>query len=275
MPASTPRRAHIVIMPSNARIHFSTGSHGSAPRLDFEAMNAAAAMLTEVSDFASFAKLHSDARTTICRVSHARWTPVEAHPRRMGFRDHGRPVSAQYGARCGRNACGSGARQTIARRICPRGRARPMCRRHLHASASALSMGRDLSLFRRIHSKIHKPMKHYHLISLSLSLLLAYTAATAAAEEPLPDRVSCTSIMVGRKASADGSVITSHTCDGNYRTWMDIVPAARYERDTTVTVVSGRMHTDHSTGARGIRVLDTIPQLLPHLCFPQHCISVP
>lgn len=103
-------------------------------------------------------------------------------------------------------------------------------------------------------------MKHYHLISLSLSLLLAYTAATAAAEEPLPDRVSCTSIMVGRKASADGSVITSHTCDGNYRTWMDIVPAARYERDTTVTVVSGRMHTDHSTGARGMRVLDTIPQ---------------
>jgi hypothetical protein len=29
---------------------------------------------------------------------------------------------------------------------------------------------------------------------------------------------SCTSIMVGKLASADGSVITSHTCDARYRT---------------------------------------------------------
>lgn len=55
------------------------------PRLDFEAMNAAAAMLLDVSDFASFAKLHSDARTTICRVSHARWTPVEGIPGGWAF----------------------------------------------------------------------------------------------------------------------------------------------------------------------------------------------
>ena len=31
---------------------------------------------------------------------------------------------------------------------------------------------------------------------------------------------NCTSIMVGKKASADGSVMTSHTCDSWYRTWM-------------------------------------------------------
>ena len=35
--------------------------------------------------------------------------------------------------------------------------------------------------------------------------------------------------------------MTSHTCDGNYRTWMEIVPAARYERDTTVAIYNGRM----------------------------------
>ncbi|MBR3074943.1 MAG: hypothetical protein IKH11_04200, partial [Bacteroidales bacterium] len=28
--------------------------------------------------------------------------------------------------------------------------------------------------------------------------------------------------MVGRQASADGSVITSHTCDGRYRTWVRV-----------------------------------------------------
>ena len=34
----------------------------------------------------------------------------------------------------------------------------------------------------------------------------------------------CTSIMVGRQATTDGSVITSHTCDGFYRTWMAVSP---------------------------------------------------
>jgi len=54
--------------------------------------------------------------------------------------------------------------------------------------------------------------------------------------QPVNTPESCTSIMVGKKASADGSVMTSHTCDGNYRTWMEIVPAARYEHDTTVAI---------------------------------------
>ena len=31
------------------------------------------------------------------------------------------------------------------------------------------------------------------------------------------DGQNCTSIMVGRKASTDGSVMTSHTCDGRRR----------------------------------------------------------
>ncbi len=97
-----------------------------------------------------------------------------------------------------------------------------------------------------------------------ITLTLALTALTAAAqtpgEIPFPDRVSCTSIMVGRKASTDGSVMTSHTCDGNYRTWMDIVPATDFDHDTTAIVVTGRMHTDHSRGARGMKEVGTVPQ---------------
>lgn len=46
--------------------------------LDFDAMNCAAEMLLHVDDFTSFAKLHSDARTNICRVTRACWTPVDA-----------------------------------------------------------------------------------------------------------------------------------------------------------------------------------------------------
>lgn len=41
--------------------------------LNYEAMNRAASMLTEISDFTSFAKLHSDAKTNICRVTRAEW----------------------------------------------------------------------------------------------------------------------------------------------------------------------------------------------------------
>lgn len=41
--------------------------------LDFKAMNEAGRMLLEVSDFTSFAKLHSDAKTNICRVTRAEW----------------------------------------------------------------------------------------------------------------------------------------------------------------------------------------------------------
>lgn len=44
--------------------------------LDTEAMNEAAAVLTQVSDFTSFAKLHSDTRTNICDVSYAGWTSM-------------------------------------------------------------------------------------------------------------------------------------------------------------------------------------------------------
>lgn len=44
--------------------------------LDYEAMNRAAATLTAVDDFTSFAKLHSDVSTNICRVSVARWVEI-------------------------------------------------------------------------------------------------------------------------------------------------------------------------------------------------------
>ena len=42
--------------------------------LEVDAMNKAAMMLPEFSDFTSFAKLHSDAKTNICRISAASWS---------------------------------------------------------------------------------------------------------------------------------------------------------------------------------------------------------
>ena len=42
--------------------------------LDFPLMNEAAKVLLRTSDFASFCKLHTDVKTTICHVTHAEWT---------------------------------------------------------------------------------------------------------------------------------------------------------------------------------------------------------
>lgn len=42
-------------------------------RLDTAAMNEAAERLKDFSDFTSFSKLHTDVKTNICRISHARW----------------------------------------------------------------------------------------------------------------------------------------------------------------------------------------------------------
>ena len=45
-----------------------------APGLDFEAMNQAAQLLLGRQDFASFCRLHTDVKTTICNVTEAYWT---------------------------------------------------------------------------------------------------------------------------------------------------------------------------------------------------------
>lgn len=48
---------------------------------------------------------------------------------------------------------------------------------------------------------------------------------------------SCTSLLVGRLASADGSTMTSHSCDsGTDRTWMTIVPHLKHKPGATVKV---------------------------------------
>lgn len=43
--------------------------------LDYKSMNRAAEILLHTEDFTSFAKLHSDAKTNICRVTRAEWIP--------------------------------------------------------------------------------------------------------------------------------------------------------------------------------------------------------
>ncbi len=75
------------------------------------------------------------------------------------------------------------------------------------------------------------------------------------------DGQSCTSIMVGRKASTDGSVMTSHTCDGRYRTWVQMEPAADHEPGAMHQVLRGTMHTRFRGDTVGVKVMGEIPQV--------------
>ena len=70
----------------------------------------------------------------------------------------------------------------------------------------------------------------------------------------------CTSIMVGKLATTDGSVITCHTCDGNYRTWVKMEPSAEHFEGAMAKIYKGLMHTETSWDLRGITEKGEIPQ---------------
>ena len=92
----------------------------------------------------------------------------------------------------------------------------------------------------------------------SLSIIALCMAGTGTMAQTPKD--ACTSIMVGREASTDGSVLTSHTCDSWYRTWMSIEPAHDYPRDTVTSIRGGLMHTEHQGDMTGVKERGTIPQ---------------
>ncbi len=53
-----------------------THSWQEPPQLDFDAMNECGRILLSVDDFTSFAKLHTDVKTNICKVTCAEWREI-------------------------------------------------------------------------------------------------------------------------------------------------------------------------------------------------------
>lgn len=96
------------------------------------------------------------------------------------------------------------------------------------------------------------------LITLLVFILPAYSIAQFI--EVPEDKASCTAIMVGKLASTDGSVMTSHSCDGNYRSWLNIVPAAKYVPGSTRKIQWGLLHTETPWDSRRVTVKGEIPQ---------------
>lgn len=97
--------------------------------------------------------------------------------------------------------------------------------------------------------------------TLRLTLFTILVAATALLCDSRDlEKEACTSIMISKGASADGSVITSHTCDSWYRTWMRSVAPKDYPRDTVMSVYEGRMHTEYPESMDGVKEKGKIPQ---------------
>lgn len=99
-------------------------------------------------------------------------------------------------------------------------------------------------------------------------LLLALIFSLSSIAQPLnkvldPDdsdyTESCTSIMVGKGATTDGSVITAHTCDANYRTWVTFEKRRSYEKGATEPVFWGVLHNEEPFDMRNVVEKGRIP----------------
>jgi len=103
------------------------------------------------------------------------------------------------------------------------------------------------------------------ITGLALALGFGETLRQSATRNTQPEldtaRESCTSIIAGKLATTDGSTITSHTCDGSSRTWIEIVQHATHEAGETVPIWNKQIKRTEFVGdLRGLEALGSIPQ---------------
>lgn len=79
--------------------------------------------------------------------------------------------------------------------------------------------------------------------------------------DPEVQDCGCTSIQVAKAASTDGSVMTAHSCDGNYRTWLQIEPRRQSPAGTMKPIYWGLLHTETPGDMRGVTLKGQIPEV--------------
>jgi dipeptidase len=76
-----------------------------------------------------------------------------------------------------------------------------------------------------------------------------------------PDNDACTSVIVGKGASVDGSTMTSHSCDSRTdRTWMNVVPHTKHKPGAMAPIYMGSKETKGPDDPDAISV-GQIPQV--------------
>jgi dipeptidase len=115
--------------------------------------------------------------------------------------------------------------------------------------------------------------KFKFILSCQLIILLSSTSVFLQAQYSDIDSdgpgygENCTTIMVGRLASTDGSVMTSHSCDGNYRTWLEIYPHKKFDKATMHPVYWGMLHTEESWDMTKVTKKGEIPEVAETYAF--------
>ncbi len=104
------------------------------------------------------------------------------------------------------------------------------------------------------------------LIFLSLSILINAQYRDIDNDGPGYGE-NCTTIMVGRLASSDGSVMTSHSCDGNYRTWLEIFSHQKYDKGAMHPVYQGMLHTEDAGDMTKVTKKGEIPEIAETYAF--------
>ncbi len=111
-----------------------------------------------------------------------------------------------------------------------------------------------------------KTLKPVTIKNLVIALLILSFGLISLADQskqqqlPLTIADSCTSIMVGRLASTDGSTITSHTCDGPYRNWMKIVPGKNHGKNAVTPIYTGLHWNETPNDATGVNKTGEVPE---------------
>ena len=98
------------------------------------------------------------------------------------------------------------------------------------------------------------------LISFNLASLIAIAQDLPDWEGGFPD--GCTTITVGKMASDDGSVFTSHTDDSHRtRSWMDIIPAKDHKAGSMLPMYKRMIDTSRAMPAYKHIKIGEIPQV--------------
>lgn len=99
-------------------------------------------------------------------------------------------------------------------------------------------------------------MKKFIILAISLTVCFG-----AMAQDEEYQGLECTSVVAGRLATTDGSVITSHTCDGWSHTWVNYVPAADHQAGETTWIRKNWRKTKYVTDTAGVQYIMEIPQV--------------
>jgi dipeptidase len=93
--------------------------------------------------------------------------------------------------------------------------------------------------------------RKYLALLFSVLFLVVCSQAVGQLKKQIETDEGCTSIMAGRLATVDGSVIVGHTCDGPYRTWVNVVPHKKNGKGAVKKIYWGNLHTEYVTDMRG------------------------